>query len=694
MITQNRIKTVLTLAAMAMAILVLATTSANAAFVDGLVEYWELDGDYSAEVTASHVGTLQATGTGITGSGFVSGKFGQGIDLESSDDSNQASIVIGGDENDFDFAGQSMSVSAWYTTESLYTAWQALAAKGEGGNWRLHRNSNSSYGSTTIDINFVAGNVGATGDGELDQQDGSWHHVVATLDATGGPKLYIDGSLVASAAGPVTIGSNSAAMQIGGNPGAANRGWDGIIDDVGVWDRALTAGEVSLMWNGGAGASIRSLTDPMNPSPYNGETVLPANPLTLRWTSLDPNSTDPVWVDVWFGMDPEALALVVDADVDGQDANSVAVDASALGVYYWRVDSYLGGSPTSDPNIGNLWTFSTDFPPSSVEILTPDMITWSGRGVDLEGTFVDDSDPLDWTIAWSADPDAGVSFTDATALDPTVTITKVSGFVPFVVNGGFEDEVLADGGYVYSLGEPWRDGYYWGSGWYDDDYYAGVENPDTAYGGIVPEGENAAFQYSYAGYDMGLRQILTSTLVADTHYELSVMVGNPDAVASNDYRVELLAGGFVLNSTTGPSPAPDTWTAAPVTVIYDSPSSVDVGQALEIRLVLVDDGSTDQLLNFDDVTLRVDGESSTYDTAPLTVTVTFGVNDVINPAAVTDTMTIDVYDTPCRAAIAAGPLDPADFDKNCIVDLADLAIFLDEYLTCTLPNVSGCTDGL
>ncbi len=284
--TQNRIKTVLTLALAAIAILGL---TANADLVDGLVEYWALDGDYSAEVDTSHVGTLQAKGTGSTESGFVSGKFGFGIDLESSNDDNQASIVIGGDENDFDFAGGSMSVALWYTTESLYRSWQALAAKGEGGNWRLHRNSNSNYGSTTTDINFIAGGVGATGDGELDQQDGSWHHVVATLDATGGPKLYIDGSLVASDAGPVTIGSNSAAMQIGGNPGAGNRGWDGILDDVGVWNRALTAPEVSLIWNGGAGASIGILTGLSDPN-------APDVDAGVDWISWSGNPVDPIAV--------------------------------------------------------------------------------------------------------------------------------------------------------------------------------------------------------------------------------------------------------------------------------------------------------------------------------------------------------------------------------------------------------------
>ena len=98
---RNQTRTALTIAA---GILLANAGSSNADLIDGLVEYWEFDGDYSAGITEEHVGTLQAKGSGLTESGFVPGKFGQGIDLESSDVNNQASVVIGGDENDFDFA--------------------------------------------------------------------------------------------------------------------------------------------------------------------------------------------------------------------------------------------------------------------------------------------------------------------------------------------------------------------------------------------------------------------------------------------------------------------------------------------------------------------------------------------------------------------------------------------------------------
>ena len=51
----------------------------------------------------------------------------------------------------------------------------------------------------------------------------------------------------------------------------------------------------------------------------------------------------------------------------------------------------------------------------------------------------------------------------------------------------------------------------------------------------------------------------------------------------------------------------------------------------------------------------------------------------------TDTMTIDVYDTACKAAIGKGLAadNPTDFDGNCITGLEDLAEVATKWLNDT-----------
>ena len=301
----------------------------QAQLAEGLVEYWLLDGDYSAGIDESHVGTLQAKGTGLTESGFVAGKFGQGIDLESSDPDNQASVVIGGDENDFDFAGGDFSVSIWYTTESLYRDWQTIIAKGEGGSWRLARNRTTAS-QIKLSLNII-------GEGKLDEQDGSWHHLVATVDAVNGNRMYVDGELVASNEGPTNLGDNGVPMQIGGNPQAADRGWDGILDDVAIWNRPITEEEVAAIWNGGEGASIAALIGAAG-TPFAITEIIHSpedDLLTLTWTST-PGATYAVTYSSdlreWGGDLDDGIMEDSDENPDDGDKITVTFDLGAAGL--------------------------------------------------------------------------------------------------------------------------------------------------------------------------------------------------------------------------------------------------------------------------------------------------------------------------------------------------------------------------
>jgi len=51
-----------------------------------------------------------------------------------------------------------------------------------------------------------------------------------------------------------------------------------------------------------------------------------------------------------------------------------------------------------------------------------------------------------------------------------------------------------------------------------------------------------------------------------------------------------------------------------------------------------------------------------------------------------DSILVVIMDNEC----GAWGYDPADFDKNCTVDLMDFALFSSDYLNCTVPNLAGC----
>ena len=105
--------------------------------------------------------------------------------------------------------------------------------------------------------------------------------------------------------------------------------------------------------------------DPMNPSPPHGGTV-PLGDVILSWTNLAPDSPgNPVFVDVWFGTDPDKngpnYAKVV---TNGENTSTFTVNVPLEGTYYWQIDSRTGGSAASPLSEGTIYSFqAADIPP-------------------------------------------------------------------------------------------------------------------------------------------------------------------------------------------------------------------------------------------------------------------------------------------------------------------------------------------
>ncbi|MGJ8697515.1 MAG: LamG-like jellyroll fold domain-containing protein [Verrucomicrobiaceae bacterium] len=232
--------------------------------VSGLLNYWNFENN--AEDTASDFpgstgatdddGTINGTVTFVTGqaagfgqAGSFPGGAGNNITVADPDETT----------NDIDRTGADLSISLWAQLTNRDNSWQALVAHGEGTDYRIALRSNIdpvqvAYAGGTGDI-FSTSTIG---DGPAG--DGTWHHIVAVTAGTE-THLYIDGVLEASGTA-ATIGvssTNANLLCIGCNPDRG-REWNGLIDDVAMWDRPLTAGEVTFIYNTGvAGNDLSSI---------------------------------------------------------------------------------------------------------------------------------------------------------------------------------------------------------------------------------------------------------------------------------------------------------------------------------------------------------------------------------------------------------------------------------------------------
>jgi len=185
-----------------------------------------------------------------------------------------------------------------------------------------------------------------------------------------------------------------------------------------------------------------------------------------------------------------------------------------------------------------------------------------------------------------------------------------------IVNPGFEDGVMDEENYEGTTPD-WQTGRYNVNNpgvWIDLGGDAYIYRPTTdeyTDPGVVPEGEKVAFVDGIAGFDNGIRQILTRNLAPNHVYTLSVAIGNPALYnvppPAPDYRIELLAGGVLLASRSG-SPPEDDSAFDIVTITYSSGQApAQIGQPLEIRLIAIEDPRNDDYgVDYDDVRLTAE----------------------------------------------------------------------------------------
>jgi len=236
-----------------------------------------------------------------------------------------------------------ITVSAWINTTEFTNSWAAIAARGEN-TWRLGREGGTS--NLAFHVNTDAGQASTNGNRVVN--DGVWHHVVGVYSPTAG-QLYIDGVLDAEIAGLGLINMNpDSPATIGARAGRLDRAWNGQIDEVKIFNFAMTADQVRGLSGAGALPPIVSIVPFDAPVKYKpGDVVqLDGNvedygaggldDVTILWTTVtgpaegvEATFTDPTDPDTTVGF-PEygtyTLQLTaVDGGVNVQASAQVAV---------------------------------------------------------------------------------------------------------------------------------------------------------------------------------------------------------------------------------------------------------------------------------------------------------------------------------------------------------------------------------
>ena len=221
----------------------------------------------------------------VNGPLWVSGKIGSyALDFDGSDQY----VDLGG----LDVSGSEITITAWFNSDNLYNCGFDLDC----------RILSKAVGTATQDHYFMVSTFNGDGaklrfrlktDGITDQligydgpelQDNTWYHVAAVYDGTQ-MILYMNGIEVGSQPKTGVIDNNPSVNTLIGANAPGIRSWDGKVDDVRIYNRALTQQEVESMV-----AGIPSPPDTIAPSRSNGfpTGILPAG-TTATIVSLNTN---------------------------------------------------------------------------------------------------------------------------------------------------------------------------------------------------------------------------------------------------------------------------------------------------------------------------------------------------------------------------------------------------------------------
>ncbi len=157
-----------------------------------------------------------------------------------------------------------ITASAWVKAEVLGSDWSIVAGKFSAQNWvdgwglfhwGGHANELGFIVYTNGTYSYVVGTVSLN----------TWTHIVGTYDGTN-IKFYINGVEAESRSKTGNIDNTAATLDIGAGKtdtaGTNNEAFEGYIDETKVFNRALTASEVAIMYdNESSGRNWNSDTD-------------------------------------------------------------------------------------------------------------------------------------------------------------------------------------------------------------------------------------------------------------------------------------------------------------------------------------------------------------------------------------------------------------------------------------------------
>jgi len=340
-----------------------------------LVGYWRLDEGSGTMVYDSSGNDNNGT---IHGAKWDAGKYGQALQFNGQD--NYVEVPTS-DSLEID---TNVTIAAWIYWIDAGDGWQGILSKGPmsgpGENYSLFVNRDGRFFHFVLALNVGRVQQNSPNNSVVPNE---WQHVCCTWDGSV-TRIYITGEVAMEMDQVATIIPSTLPLRIGHRE-ASSHYWNGIIDEVRIYNHALTEAETLAAMEGGEGYPYAFGPDPEDGALHEDTWA------TLSWKAGD----FAVSHDVYLGDNFDDVDNGTGDTFQGNQEGLFYVagfpgfaypDGLVPGTtYYWRIDEVNEADPNS-PWKGPVWSFS--IPPKTAYNPEP-----------ADGTEV--TDPNSVTLSWT-----------------------------------------------------------------------------------------------------------------------------------------------------------------------------------------------------------------------------------------------------------------------------------------------------
>ncbi len=283
----------------------------------GLVAYYPFNGNADDESGNGHHGT-------VFGATLVADRFGTPNTSFSFDGNDRIDVP---DDPNLTFGSEPFTISVWaqlstFGADGGYYLMGHSEGPGNTNKWIFwHGNSG---------ISLVVGpSPGWIGLGSSQFQLGVWYHII--IQRIGSDLVaYINTMQIGTASAPQVIPDPNAILQIGtAEPDRPNRVYQGLIDDIRIYNRALTQAEIDSLYN---------------ETPTSVETIHSNNPIRFELKQNYPNPFNPT-TKIKYQLPDAGFVTLKVYDVLGNEIATLVNEEKQTGTYEitWYAENLPSG---------------------------------------------------------------------------------------------------------------------------------------------------------------------------------------------------------------------------------------------------------------------------------------------------------------------------------------------------------------